>query len=193
MVLQPQVKANKGAPGIDGMTVEAFPAFCREHWPRIRTAILEGTYRPAPVRRVFIPKPDGTQRPLGVPTVLDRMIQQAMAQVLGPLFEGGFSEHSEARGHTFARYADDFVVMVKRARAAGRVMASLTRFAEDKLKLVVNRAKSQAASLKACAFLGFQIGATGKSGMDGQSPRPLQRAGAGDHPPQPGTPGAGRH
>ena len=89
-----RVKANRGAPGIDGMTVEAFPAFCREHWPRIRAAIKEGTYRPAPVRRVFIPKPDGTQRPLGVPTVLDRVIQQAMAQVLGPLFEGGFSEHS---------------------------------------------------------------------------------------------------
>jgi RNA-directed DNA polymerase len=64
-----RVKANKGAPGIDGMTVEAFPAFCREHWPRILTAILEGTYRPARARRVFIPKPDGTQRPLGVPTL----------------------------------------------------------------------------------------------------------------------------
>ena len=86
-----RVKANRGAPGIDGMTVEAFPAFCREHWPRIRAAIKEGTYRPAPVRRVFIPKPDGTQRPLGVPTVLDRVIQQAMAQVLGPLFEGSAS------------------------------------------------------------------------------------------------------
>ena len=89
-----RVKANAGAPGIDGMTVEAFPAFCRKHWPRIRSALMAGTYRPAPVRRVFIPKPDGTQRPLGVPTVLDRLIQQALAQVLTPLFEGGFSDHS---------------------------------------------------------------------------------------------------
>ena len=64
-----RVKANAGAPGIDGMTVEAFPAFCRKHWPRIRSALMVGTYRPAPVRRVFIPKPDGTLRPLGVPTV----------------------------------------------------------------------------------------------------------------------------
>ena len=89
-----RVKANKGAPGIDGMTVEDFPAFAREHWPRIATAIGKGTYHPAPVRRVFIPKPDGAQRPLGIPTVLDRVIQQAVAQVLGPLFEVDFSEHS---------------------------------------------------------------------------------------------------
>ena len=89
-----RVKTNAGAPGIDGMTVEAFPAFVRRHWPRIRSALMAGTYRPAPVRRVFIPKPDGSQRPLGVPTVLDRVIQQAVAQVLTPLFEGGFSDHS---------------------------------------------------------------------------------------------------
>ena len=89
-----RVRANRGAPGIDGMTVEAFPAFYREHWLRIRAALWEGTYRPAAVRRVFIPKPDGTQRPLGVPTVLDRVVQQALAQVLSPLFESGFSEHS---------------------------------------------------------------------------------------------------
>ena len=89
-----RVKANKGAPGIDGMTVGAFPAFAREHWPRIARALMEGTYRPAPVKRVWIPKPDGSKRPLGVPTVLDRLIQQAIAQVLGPLFEAGFSGHS---------------------------------------------------------------------------------------------------
>ena len=89
-----RVKANAGAPGIDGMTVAMFPAFCREHWPRIRSALITGTYRPAPVRRVFIPKPDGSQRPLGVPTVLDRVIQQALAQVLTPLFESEFSAHS---------------------------------------------------------------------------------------------------
>lgn len=263
-----RVKANKGAPGIDGMTVEGFPDFCRKHWPRIRQALSEGTYSPAPVRRAFIPKPDGSQRPLGVPTVLDRVVQQAMAQVLTPVFEPEFSEHShgfrqgrnahqavrqmeagweegrrhavdcdlkaffdtvnhdrlmeqlrqkvkdrevlalirkflqagvalpdgtkeatplgvpqggplspllanivldpldkelERRGHKFARYADDFIVMVKSAKAAERVMASLIRFAEDKLKLVVNRAKSRSAPLKTCAFLGFQIGNRGKA------------------------------
>ena len=79
-----QVKANKGAPGIDGMTIDEFPAFAREHWERIRSQLSAGTYRPAPVRRVFIPKPDGSQRPLGVPTVLDclkllREISQAVS------------------------------------------------------------------------------------------------------------------
>jgi RNA-directed DNA polymerase len=262
-----RVKANAGAAGMDGMTVKDFPAFARKHWPRIRTALMEGTYRPAPVRRVFIPKPDGSQRPLGVPTVLDRVIQQALAQVLTPLFEGGFSDHSygfregrnahqavreveacwqegrrfavdcdlksffdtvrhdrlmgqlrekvrdplvlglirryltagvvlpdgtreptlqgvpqggplspllanitldpldkelERRGHRFARYADDFLVMVRSAKAARRVMASLTRFVEERLHLVVNRAKSKTAPLRQCTFLGFQIGARGR-------------------------------
>lgn len=257
-----RVKANKGAPGIDGMAVADFPAFAREHWPRIATAIGEGNYRPAPVRRVFIPKPDGTQRPLGIPTVLDRVIQQAVAQVLSPLSEVDFSDHShgyrpgrsahdavvvmeeswkegrrhavecdlksffdtvnhdrlmnalrekvrcrktlglirrylmagvelpdgtreatplgvpqggpfspllgnialdpldkelESRGHRFARYADDFIVMVKSANAAKRVLASLTRYCEGRLRLIVNRAKSRAAPLKSCVFLGYRL------------------------------------
>ncbi len=257
-----RVKANKGAPGIDGMTVEDFPAFARKEWPRITNAIAEGTYRPAPVRRSWIDKPDGTKRPLGIPTVLDRVIQQAVAQVLGPVFEVGFSEHShgyrpgrsaakavaemeagwtegrrhavecdlksffdtvnhdrlmkallekcrcrrtlgligrylragvvltdgtfeatplgvpqggplspllansaldpldkelEARGHKFARYADDFIVMVRSAKAANRVLAGLIRYCEGRLQLVVNRAKSRAAPLKSCAFLGYKL------------------------------------
>lgn len=257
-----RVKANKGAPGTDGMTVGDFPAFAREHWPRIASAIREGSYRPAPVKRAWIPKPDGSKRPLGIPTVLDRVIQQAVAQVLGPLFEADFSEHSygyrpgrsahqavagletgwqegrrhavecdlksffdtvnhdrlmnalrekircrktlglirrylmagvvlpdgtreatpqgvpqggplspllanialdpldkelEARGHKFARYADDFIVMVKSANAAKRVMASLIQFCEGRLKLVVNRAKSRVAPLKSCEFLGYRL------------------------------------
>lgn len=263
-----RVRANAGAPGIDGMTIEKFPAFAREHWPRIRSALMAGTYRPAAVRRVFIPKPDGSQRPLGVPTVLDRVIQQALAQGLTPLFESGFSTHSygfregrnahqavrdveacwkegrrhavdcdlksffdtvnhdrlmgqlrekvqdrwglglirryltagvvlpdgtreatsqgvpqggplspllanitldpldrelERRGHRFVRYADDFLVLVKSAAAARRVMSSLTRFVEERLKLVVNRAKSRSAPLRQCPFLGFQIGARGRA------------------------------
>ncbi len=89
-----RVRANKGAPGIDGMTVADFPAFARENWPRISKAIMEGRYRPAPVRRAWVPKPDGSKRPLGIPTVLDRVIQQAVAQALSLLFEVDFSENS---------------------------------------------------------------------------------------------------
>jgi len=262
-----RVKANDGAPGIDAMSVDDFPAFARRHWERICLELRNGSYHPAAVRRVFIPKPDGTERPLGVPTVLDRVIQQAIAQVLTPLYDGEFSGHSygfragrnahqavrqveaawgerrrhavdcdlkaffdtvnhdrllarlrekiggglllrligrylragvvlpdgsreetplgvpqggplspllansvldpldkelESRGHRFARYADDFLVMVRSARAAKRVMESLRRFIEGTLKLVVNETKSQTAPLKQCAFLGFQIGTRGK-------------------------------
>jgi RNA-directed DNA polymerase len=89
-----RVKANKGAAGVDGMSIEAFPEFARHHWERIRSALEQGTYRPAAVLRVMIPKATGGQRPLGIPTVLDRVIQQAIAQVIGPLFEPHFSAHS---------------------------------------------------------------------------------------------------
>jgi len=89
-----RVKANKGAAGVDGMSTEAFPEFARHHWERIRSALMEGTYRPAAVLRVLIAKATGGQRPLGIPTVLDRVIQQAIAQVIGPLFEPHFSAHS---------------------------------------------------------------------------------------------------
>ena len=112
------MKRNKGAPGIDGMTVEDFPAFKQEHWPRIATAIREGNYRPAPVRRAWIPKPDGTMRPLGIPTVLDRVIQQAIAQVLGPFFEADFSEHSH--GYRPGRSALQAVVVMEEGWKEGR-------------------------------------------------------------------------
>jgi RNA-directed DNA polymerase len=262
-----RVKANRGAPGIDAMSIDDFPAFKRRHWERIESDLRNGTYRPAPVRRVFIDKPDGTQRPLGIPTVLDRVIQQAIAQVLTPLYDPEFSDHSygfregrsahqavrtleqawkqnrrhavdcdlksffdtvnherllarvqqkigggvllrligrylragvvmpdgsrEAtpcgvpqggplspllanivldpldktlvtRGHLFARYADDFIVMVRSAKAAQRVLKNLTGFVEGSLKLVVNRTKSRSAPLRQCAFLGFQVGVNGK-------------------------------
>mgnify|MGYP000288210702 FL=1 len=262
-----RVKRNKGAPGIDGMTVGDFPDFAREHWERIASQLRKGIYHPAPVRRVFIPKPDGTERPLGIPTVLDRVIQQAIAQVLTPLWDGEFSDYSfgfregrnahqavrlveeawklkrrhavdcdlkaffdtvkhdpllaqlrekigggkllrligrylragvvlpegtrEAtplgvpqggplspllanivldpldkeltrRGHVFARYADDFLILVKSAKAAQRVMESVKTYIEVKLKLVVNRTKSKCAPLAECEFLGFKISKQGK-------------------------------
>lgn len=89
-----RVKANRGAPGIDGMPIEEFPAFAKAHWPAIRQALLRGEYRPQPVRRVLIPKAGGGERSLGIPTVLDRVIQQAIAQVLTPIFDPLFSESS---------------------------------------------------------------------------------------------------
>jgi group II intron reverse transcriptase/maturase len=89
-----RVEQKKGAPGVDGMTTAELGPWLRRGWPGIRLTLDEGTYRPRPVRRVTIPKPDGGERELGVPTVLDRLIQQAIAQVLVPIFDPGFSEHS---------------------------------------------------------------------------------------------------
>jgi RNA-directed DNA polymerase len=89
-----RVKANKGSPGVDGMTVQELPGFLRQHWPAIREQLLSGTYKPQPVKRVEIPKPDGGVRELGIPTVLDRFIQQAVMQVLQKRWDRTFSEHS---------------------------------------------------------------------------------------------------
>ena len=255
-----QVKANQGAPGVDGMPLEDFPVFARTHWSTVRQALLDGTYQPAPVRRVAIPKPGGRgERRLGIPTVLDRVITQAIAQVFTPLFDPDFSASSfgfrpgcsahgalrqvqryigeeyriavdldleqffdrashdvlltrvarkvrdkrllsligrylragvlvgdfiqatevgtaqgsplspllanvvlddfdkelERRGHRFARYADDRLVLVKSVRAGERVKASPTRFLTPPLKLTVNEPKSRVGRTDAGVFLGF--------------------------------------
>ena len=89
-----RVRANAGAPGVDGMTTEELVPWLREHWASVRQALDAGTYRPSPVRRVVIPKPGGGERLLGVPTCLDRLIQQAIAQVLTPIFDPFFSGSS---------------------------------------------------------------------------------------------------
>ncbi len=89
-----QVRRNKGAPGVDAMSVDALVAHLEDHWPTIRAQLLEGTYRPQPVRRVEIPKASGGTRPLGIPTVLDRFIQQAVLQVLQADWDPTFSESS---------------------------------------------------------------------------------------------------
>jgi RNA-directed DNA polymerase len=90
-----RVRSNKGAPGIDGMTVEKRVPYLKLEWPRIGEELLKGTYQPVPVRQVEIPKPNGNRmRPLGIPTVLDRMIQQAILQVLTPIFDPHFSDSS---------------------------------------------------------------------------------------------------
>ena len=89
-----RIKANKGSAGVDGMTVYELPEFLKQHWPAIRAQLLSGTYRPQPVKRVEIPKPDGGVRKLGIPTVLDRMVQQAVMQVLQRRWDRTLSEHS---------------------------------------------------------------------------------------------------
>jgi RNA-directed DNA polymerase len=257
-----RVVRNGGAPGVDGVTVDDFKAYCRERWARVREELLSDEYRPQPVRRVKIPKPGGRgTRVLGIPTVLDRMIQQAVLQVLQPIFDPTFSEGSygfrpgrsthqavlrarehmaaghrwvvdldledffdrvnhdvvmarvarrvkdkrvlrligrylragmmegglvsprtegtpqggplspllsnilldeldkelERRGHRFARYADDCNVYVKSEAAGERVMASLERFLEKRLRLKVNREKSKVRRPWKCKFLGYSV------------------------------------
>jgi RNA-directed DNA polymerase len=259
-----RVKANKGAAGVDGMSIEAFPEFARRNWDKIRESLLAGIYHPSPVRRVEIPKATGGTRPLGIPTVLDRLIQQAIYQVLMPMFDPGFSDYSygfrpgrsahdavyqvreyiqegyrvavdmdlskffdtvnhdvlmhrvarkvrdkrvlrligkylragvvingrllatrkgvpqggplspllanillddldkelEHRGHSFVRYADDFILLVKSQRAGERVMLSVQRFLERKLKLRINEEKSQVDKTDKTNFLGFTFKGT---------------------------------
>jgi RNA-directed DNA polymerase len=256
-----RVMANRGSPGADGMRVHELPGYLDENWENIKEQLLAGTYRPSPVRRAQIPKPNGGTRPLGIPTATDRLIQQAIAQVLTPIFETGFSEASygfrpgrsahqaveraqsyieegyawvvdmdiekffdnvnhdalmarvarkvadkrllktiraflnsgvmeaglvsptdigtpqggplspllsniylddldselERRGHRFVRYADDCNVYVKSERAGHRVMDSLTRFLEKKLKLKVSVAKSAVTRPFRTSFLGFSF------------------------------------
>src|SRR5215469_15368457 len=89
-----RVRSNKGAPGVDGMTIDDAREYLREHWPGIRAQLLDGTYQPQPVKRVEIPKPDGGVRKLGVPCVVDRLIQQALLQVLQKRWDPTFSKHS---------------------------------------------------------------------------------------------------
>jgi RNA-directed DNA polymerase len=89
-----RVKANKGSAGVDGMTVQQLPEYLKQHWPAIREQLLSGTYKPQPVQRVEIPKPDGGVRKLGIPTVLDRFVQQATMQVLQGRWDRTFSDHS---------------------------------------------------------------------------------------------------
>ena len=112
-----RVKGNGGSPGIDGMTVDDLPGYLKQHWLEIREQLLSGTYQPQPVRRVEIPKPDGGVRKLGVPTVLDRMIQQAVMQVLQGSWDNTFSESSY--GFRPGRSAHQAVARAQQHIAAG--------------------------------------------------------------------------
>jgi len=113
-----RVRKNKGSPGIDGMTVDDLPGYLREHWVDLRERLLAGKYQPQPVKRQQIPKAGGGMRELGIPTVVDRFIQQALLQVLQPQFDPGFSQHSH--GFRPGRRAHDAVVEAQRYIQEGR-------------------------------------------------------------------------
>ncbi len=113
-----RVKANKGAAGIDGLDIEQTATYLSAEWPSIRRQLLQGRYRPSPVRRVTIAKPDGGQRELGIPTVLDRLIQQALLQVLQPVIDPTFSEHSY--GFRPGRRAQDAVLKARAYVQSGK-------------------------------------------------------------------------
>lgn len=106
-----RVKANKGSPGVDHISIDEFPDFARDNWNAIRESLSDGSYQPLPVKRVDIPKPSGGTRPLGIPAVTDRLIQQAVSQVLVPIFDPGFSDSSY--GFRPGRSAHDAVYKVR--------------------------------------------------------------------------------
>jgi RNA-directed DNA polymerase len=152
-----RVKANKGSAGVDGMTVQQLPGFLKQHWPAIREQLLSGTYEPQPVKRVEIPKPDGGKRKLGIPTVLDRFIQQAVMQVLQERWDRTFSDHSY--GFRPGRSAHQAVEQAQRYIAEGyrwvvdldlekffdrvnhdKLMAGMAKRVSDKRLLKLNRA-----------------------------------------------------
>lgn len=118
-----RVKANKGAAGVDGLDIAQTETHLRQAWPAIRQHLLAGTYQPLPVRRVCIPKPDGSERELGIPSVTDRLIQQALLQVLQPLIDPTFSEHS----HGF-----------RPGRRAWGAVLSAQRYAQEGYRIVVD-------------------------------------------------------
>ena len=152
-----RVESNRGAPGVDGMAVEELRPCIVAHWLEIREALDGGRYRPSPVRRMGIPKPEGGERQLGIPTVLDRFIQQAVAQVLTPLFEPHFSPHSYGfrpgrsahdamkQAQKYVRDGYDWVVDIDLERFFDRVnhdmlMARVARVVKDKRVLKLIRA-----------------------------------------------------
>ncbi len=144
-----RVKANKGSPGIEGMKVAELPGYLKQHWTAIREQLLSGTYEPQPVRRVEIAKPDGGMRKLGIPTVLDRFIQQAGTQVLQRRWDPTFSEHSHgfrpqrsahqavAKAQQYIAEGNRWVVDLDLEKFFDRVnhdklMAAITRRVSDK-------------------------------------------------------------
>ncbi|GAB5444750.1 MAG: hypothetical protein Fues2KO_50990 [Fuerstiella sp.] len=121
-----KVRSNRGAPGPDGVTLDEFITWFRPRWQTIRRQLLDGTYRPSPVRRVTIDKPDGGTRELGIPNVLDRVIQQAVLQILTPVFDPHFSDSSH--GFRPNRSAHGAMQQVQRSiRGGGQYVVDMDR------------------------------------------------------------------
>jgi retron-type reverse transcriptase len=171
-----RVKANRGAPGPDGITVEDFPEWIVSRWQDVRRQLLDGTYRPDPVRRKTIAKPDGGTRELGIPNLLDRAIQTAIVLVLTPIFDPEFSESSF--GYRPYRSAQDAARQVQKIIRSGRrrcvdmdlskffdrvqhdvLMARVSRKVHDKrlLKLIVNTDKSSIRKTEGLQYVGYEF------------------------------------
>ncbi|AOE83682.1 Retron-type reverse transcriptase [Pseudomonas sp. TCU-HL1] len=145
-----RVKANKGAAGVDGLDIEQTAEHLLTEWAGVRQQLLSGVYRPSPVRRVVIPKPDGGERELGIPTVTDRLIQQALLQDLQPLLDPTFSEHSY--GFRPGRNAHGAILAAQRYVASGRRIV-----VDGRLHLSVNESKSAVVSVFGRKFLGYAL------------------------------------
>jgi len=161
-----QVRAKRGSPGVDGMTVDELPGFLREHWPAIKEQLVQGEYEPQPVRRVEIPKPGSEEkRKLGIPCVLDRLIQQAVLQVLQPRWDATFSEfsygfrpgrsahHAVAQAHAYLQQGYGYVVDIDLEKffdhvGHDRLMSQLARRIADKRVLKLIRAYLRAGILE---------------------------------------------
>src|ERR1700739_3987812 len=169
-----RVRQNKGGPGVDGMTIDDAKDYLREHWPSIRSQLLAGTYQPQPVKRVEIPKPDGGGRKLGVPRVVDRLIQQALLQVLQGQWDPTFSEHSY--GFRPGRFAHQAVGQGQQNIAAGfTVVGKIFRPGQSR-RLDGARRCAGVGQTRAQAYPGLPQG-RGDGGR-------LGRSGAGGDPPQ---------
>lgn len=140
-----QVRANKGAAGVDGMSVDDFPAWVTSgEWGKVKSVLRAGNYYPQPIRRVEIEKPDGGKRPLGIPTVIDRVIQQAIAQVLTPIFDPSFSSHSFGfrpgrNGHQAVKQVQQIIKQKRRIAVDVDLSKFFDRVNHDLLMTLVGR------------------------------------------------------
>jgi len=170
-----QVRRNKGAAGIDGMSVDELPDFLKKYWPKIRQRLIEGTYRPKPVKRVEIPKPDGRSRKLGIPTVLDRLIQQAIAQVLQEEWDNDFHDNSygfrpKRNAHQALHYAQDTIRQGYRWVVDCDLEAFFDRVNHDKLMTQLKDRHQDPKLLRLInRYLkaGVQIGGTTEASIEG--------------------------
>jgi len=172
-----RVKANKGAPGIDGMTIEEALPYLKEHQQELTDRIYRGKYTPSPVRRVEIPKPDGGMRKLGIPTVIDRILQQAIAQQMMPIYEPLFTDGSF--GYRPNKSAKDAILKVKKYAEQGytyAVVLDLSKYFDTiNHELLINLLRKNVKVLKTTLFGGSLI--TDSGGCQGTPNKVVNRLG----------------